>query len=250
MWERPRGGWGEGGGGRRTVRSVFPRVMLLQRACARTPRVVVGVLVWPRRGFFTGKRLRDKKTYTRALPVLVVTKHGELAKSAMSKLDVVDEFGVYARDLRTIDDQKRMISEVLVRPEALLLKLEHVRCVVNRARCVVFEGDLPVVEMFAAKMAVEVKATREREMAEPGLADVEGALELNVLECTLAAVSESFEQRFVLLDTIVRQLLRSLAAASYDELTQRLPPVRRAISGLHTSLSEVSCAVLVLAPCS
>lgn len=136
-----------------------------------------------------------------------------------------------------------MIAELLVRPEALVLKFEHLRVVVNGQRAVVFHGDDPVVAQFARKLGMEVRATETRASNAPGMVDVDESLELSVLECTLAAVAENFEHRFSLLDTLVRQLLRSVATQSHDEVAQRLVPVKRSIAALHTALIEYKSAL-------
>lgn len=197
-----------------------------------------------RRPFFTGKSPREKTNYKRSLPVWTVDKSGDVLRAELSKHAVLEAFpSVLARDLRTLDDRRRMISEILVREQALVFKVEHLRVVVNRSRAVIFDAEQPVVTAFAAKLGEELADTMTRQADAVGMANVACALELSVLECVLAAVAENFDHRFSLLDTITRQLLRNVASQSFDEAAQRLVPVKRSIATLHTALDEYRAAL-------
>lgn len=112
------------------------------------------------RGYLTGKSVKDKTSYDRKLPVWIVHKTGQVERGSLSKSDVLQAFpSVLARDLRTVDDRRRLISELLIRSRALVLKLEHLRVVVDRDVAVIFDGDEKVVEHFARRLAMELTDT-------------------------------------------------------------------------------------------
>lgn len=165
-----------------------------------------------------------------SLSVLMLNRTtGELSKKTFLRADVLKAFpGVFARDLRTISDATpRMISEVLLREGSFFLKLESIRVLVGRDMILVFEADAPLSIQYAERLRDEAMRVKSSSW-----------VEVSALETALIVAQENFEQRFALLDPLVRRLLRSLVSYSDEEASMRLIPVKHSISKLHTALQE------------
>ena len=164
------------------------------------------------------------------LPVWAISK-ASCTKETVSKDSLLAQFPtLFRRDL----ELSRSMSEILLRPDVtgeggcFFLKLEHLRVLVQDTtdagpQIFVFD-DNPIAADFAARLSRELHAAP---MA---------PLEQVVVESALIYANQNFVNRFALLDTLTRRLLKELVASSNEESSLRLIPVKSAISQFHTAV--------------
>ena len=127
---------------------------------------------------------------TKPLNVFVISNVGgkrwDVSRQIVTKKGILERFPtVFARDLRTVDSN-RMISEILIRDRAFVLKLEHIRLICSPSMTLIFDADSPAAELVGRRLQQQpMTASIEHSVLELSLSCVQGKL---VCVCVCSAI--------------------------------------------------------------
>ncbi|KAE8342219.1 hypothetical protein BDV24DRAFT_131045 [Aspergillus arachidicola] len=136
--------------------------------------------------------------------------HGvEMPFSKLTKLDIVNQYGLSARDLRTLDMPSDGFPHILIRESTLLIHMFNLRLLVQADQMLVFHLEETSTQEPDTISRVFLRDLESKLRGDPGLGVSVGLpYELRVLEAALAAVTSTLEAEYVLTKDQVMKTLR------------------------------------------
>lgn len=135
--------------------------------------------------------------------------------SKLTKLDIVNKYGLSARDLRTLDVSSDGFPHILIRESTLLIHMFSLRLLVQADQMLLFHLE-EVTPQEPGTISRVFRSDLEGKLrGDPGLGVSVGLpYELRVLEAALAAVTSTLEAEYVLAK---RQVTRTLRMVDKEE---------------------------------
>ncbi|KNG89423.1 hypothetical protein ANOM_003151 [Aspergillus nomiae NRRL 13137] len=127
----------------------------------------------------------------------------------LTKLDMVNQFGLSARDLRTLDVPSDGFPHILIRESTLLIHMFNLRLLVQADQMLVCHMEPTPTEESDTISRVFLRDLESKLRGDPGLGVSVGLpYELRVLEAALAAVTSTLEAEYVLTKDQTMKTLR------------------------------------------
>lgn len=156
--------------------------------------------------------------------------------TAIPRRSLCAETGLSLRDLRVVDPSFRGVPAILVRRDAIVVALEHIKCVITKRTVLVFGWDAPAVKLFLPDLTRALSSSSEA-------APQEEPFEFRALSAAL----ESIAARLSLRGRALAPEVQSLVSALHSTDAARTPGLGRDIPlrlvSLNTELARLSSDV-------
>ncbi|OOO06537.1 Mg2 transporter protein CorA family protein [Aspergillus oryzae] len=135
--------------------------------------------------------------------------------SKLTKLDIVNQYGLSARDLRTLDVPSDGFPHILIRESTLLIHMFNLRLLVQADQMLVFHLAETSTQEPDTISRVFLRDLKSKLRGDPGLGVSVGLpYELRILEAALAAVTSTLEAEYVLTKD---QVMKTLGMVDKEE---------------------------------
>ncbi|GAB5036288.1 mitochondrial magnesium transporter mrs2p [Nannochloropsis oceanica] len=186
----------------------------------------------------------------RFLDVVSIYANGTTIQRQVRKSELAVELRCPTRDLRLLDTSfPSSIATVLARKNAIVLRMDCLRCVIRRDELILFDpfskDALALVPLLQQQLATVAALTAA---AGKGGATALSPFELLSLEAVLANVCHTMHERLQMVSPHIMRILGDLkfrhgTLSSFPKLLDELLPLRNDLSELHYTVQELRKAL-------
>ena len=186
----------------------------------------------------------------RFLDVVSIYANGTTVQRQVRKSELAVELRCPTRDLRLLDTSfPSSIATVLARKNAIVLRMDCLRCVIRRDELILFDpfskDALALVPLLQQQLATVAALTAA---AGKGGATALSPFELLSLEAVLANVCHTMHERLQVVSPHIMRILGDLkfrhgTLSSFPKLLDELLPLRNDLSELHYTVQELRKAL-------